>query len=113
MADPFTPWIDFWKSSAQIALGTPQLIQHRLDLFGASWPCSPSTLIESQQMMWEKVLTAGEMWWTLWMGAWSPAALMGTRGWDGQQHAALRVVPTPSQPESPRDDAQVRRLRRG
>lgn len=111
MADPFTPWIDFWKSSTQLAVGIPQEIQQRLDLFDASWPGIPSSVIESQQMVWERMLTAGEMWWTLWMGAWSPAALLGTRGWDGEQHPVLRVVPRAPQPASPRDDTPVRRVR--
>lgn len=100
MADPFTPWLEFWQQSTRIALATPQLLMQPTNLCStatsapSAWGV-PSELIESQQQAWEKMCTAGEMWWTLWMGAWSPGALLGLRGWDGQPHPALSLVPPP------------------
>lgn len=113
-ADPFTPWLKLWNRSTQIAVGAPEVVAHRLHLFCAPWPWTPSTVIESQQMVWEKMLTAGEMWWTLWMGVWSPAALLGSRGWDGRYHPhALHAMHRALEPVSSRVNANVRRLRRG
>lgn len=112
MADPFTPWLEFWQQSTRAALATPQLLMQRTSLSSAlpAWSV-PSELIESQQQAWEKMCTAGEMWWTLWMGAWTPGALMGLRGWDGQPPATLRVV-HPAPPSRPGAAEAEPRLRR-
>lgn len=75
-ADLYTPWLDLWQRSTQVA-------------FGAPWPCAPSSMIESQQQVCDQLFTAGEMGWGMWMGLWSPAALMSTRSWDGRSRPPL------------------------
>ncbi|WP_119154819.1 hypothetical protein [Caldimonas tepidiphila] len=89
----FSPWIDFWNRSAQLAAVPARVAGPGPDACFMPWGWAPSDLLESQQQLWEKTFTASEMWWTLWMNTCSPTLLLSTRGWDGEESPALRLVP--------------------
>ena len=111
-ADPLTPWFDFWKSATQAPAQAPEVLSQWQSLFAPQ--CAPSTLIEAQQAAWDHMLTVSEMWWTMWMGAWTPAALMSPRGWDGHPRPELRVVhDVPATVASPEAEAKPKRQRQG
>lgn len=110
----FSPWLDFWNRSAQLAAVPARVAGPGPDACFTPWGWAPSDLLESQQQLWEKSFTVGEMWWTLWLNTCSPTLLLSTRGWDGEDSPALRLVPQAAAPSKAEDAAApAKRLRHG
>lgn len=101
------PWLRLWTQWADLAQGAPEVIQRRLSMI-ARQPLAPQTLVESQRMVLEKMVAAGEAWWALWQGA----AAVGVRPRRGAGGHAVAVASRALQPASRRVKANVKRLRR-
>jgi hypothetical protein len=105
-------------NSMDIALGAPRVINHRMRMMGPTALWSPTTLIEAQLMVWEKLHAAFECWLVVGAAAFAPAAwpALGAGAWTagGQrrmaQHA-LRTAHRTLHPYSRRVKANVKRLR--
>jgi hypothetical protein len=112
-------WFSLWKSSLDVASGAPKVIAHRTTAMRKT-PWSPDTVVECNRMVAEKMLTAGEAWWSLWRDSmalrlprmsWPPAGMV-LPPLDVLSHErAVRAAGRALKPYARRVAANQRRLR--
>lgn len=109
------PWLTFWNRSADIAMGAPEVIHRRLTLMGQPGPWPITTVLESQLMVWEKMMAAWQASFTLYATLW-PKLWMGGSALSGTQlratRDAVRLANKVMLPYSTTVNANVKRLRR-
>ncbi|AKJ28392.1 hypothetical protein [Caldimonas brevitalea] len=110
------PWHTFWTRSMHIGNGAPEVISRRLQLMAAPWPWPATTVLESQRMVWEKMLAGSQAWWSTWFALW-PTLLQpwSATTWRPNQRHTTQWVRTANQallPYSSTVNANVKRLRR-
>jgi hypothetical protein len=109
------PWLTFWTRSADIAMGAPEVIHRRLTLMGQPGPWPLTTVIESQVMVWEKMMAAWQAGLTIYTAMW-PRLWTGGQAFSGSQlratRDAVRLANKVMLPYSTTVNANVKRLRK-
>lgn len=109
------PWLTFWTRSADIATGAPEVIHRRLTMMGQPGPWPIATVLESQLMVWEKMMAAWQaslsIYTTLLPGLWAGGrALSGSHARTTRD--AVRLANKVMLPYSTTVNANVKRLRK-
>jgi hypothetical protein len=113
-------WFSLWKRSLDVATGAPEVSAHRTTAMRRT-PWAPDTVVECNRMVAEKMLAAGEAWWSLWRDSmalrlpamsWPPAGMV-LPPLDAVSHErAVRAADRALKPYARRVAANRRRLRK-